>query len=68
MVKQFGDNPEYTVYLFTDLKYWALPLCVYWWGPHDATTGINFSFSIKFLCFGFQLEIWKWRKNQCQEN
>lgn len=62
MQTQFGKNPEYTIYLFADLSYWALPLCVDWWGPHDAITGINFSLSIKILCFGFGFEIWKWRK------
>jgi len=62
MVIQFGDNPEYTMYLFTDLKYWALPLTIYWQGFDGDPVGINFSITIKILCFGFEFEIWKWRK------
>jgi len=62
MVFQIGKNPEYTFYLFTNFNYWALPLCICWWGPNDTTTGINFSILIKILCFGFEFEIWKWRK------
>ena len=62
MIKQFGNNPEYTIHLFTNLSYWALPLCIYWWGPHDAVSGINFTISINVLCFGLEFEIWRWKK------
>lgn len=62
MLFQIGNNPEFTLYLFHNLRYWALPLYIYWWGPDDVTTGINFSISIKFLCFGFEFEIWRWNK------
>ncbi|KKN77461.1 hypothetical protein LCGC14_0360200 [marine sediment metagenome] len=57
---QLGKNPEYTIWLVTDLSYWALPICIYWYGPHDHTTGIVFNISLKILCFGLTLEIWKW--------
>ena len=61
MIFQIRDNPEFTFYLFANRSYWALPLCIYWWGPEDVGTGIHFSISIKFLCFGFEFEIWKWK-------
>lgn len=59
---QWGDNPEYTIHLFTDLSYWALPLCVYWWGSNDSGTGIHFSISIKVLCLGLTFEIWRYKR------
>lgn len=64
MVIQWGKNPEYTAYAFVNLSYWALPLCIYWWGPHDVVTGIHFCISLKILCFGFEFEIWRWKVNK----
>ncbi len=70
---QWGKDPEYTIHLLTDLSYWALPICIYWYGPHGCNIGIAFSVSLKILCFGVELEIWKWAeasdriryKNKC---
>ena len=59
---QFGKNPEFTVYFFTDLTHWALPICILWCWPDDCGTGVHSSISVKILCFNFELEVWKWKK------
>lgn len=59
---QWGKDPEYTIWLVMDLSYWALPMCIYWYRSHDHTTGMVFNISLKILCFGVELEIWKWVK------
>ena len=58
---QFGKNPEFTVHLFMDLTYWALPVCILWCCPDDCGTGTHSGIGIKILCFNFELEIWKWK-------
>jgi len=72
---QVGKNPEYTLNLFSDLTFWALPLSVSWY--HDRLTkgepspfkghtipisGYTFYVIIKILCFGFSIECWEWKE------
>ncbi len=59
---QFGKNPEFTMHFFTDLTYWALPICVCWLYPDNCGSGIYSNINIKILCFNFMLEVWKWKK------
>ena len=62
MEYQFGKNPEFTIYLFTDFSYWALPVSIYWSDFSDDSAGKNLYFSLRILCFYLGLEIWKWKK------
>ena len=59
MIKQWGKNPEYTFYIFTNWNKWSLPFSI-WWGLYDATIGTCFSVTVNFLCFGFEIEKWRY--------
>lgn len=61
---QWGNNPEYTLYLFIDLKYWALPGCIYWYKLVNIRTAIASNITIRFLCFALQFDIWEWNKKE----
>lgn len=68
---QWGNDPEYTIYLYKQSGFWALPFSVNW-VYHKNTSGkssilnikvkpyFNLSFSIYFLCFGFSFEMWRY--------
>jgi len=59
---QWGKNPEYTVHLSSNLDCWALPLVIRWYRCRNYGAGSLFNISIELLCFGFEFEIWKWKK------
>ena len=61
MIKQFGDNPEYTITTWYDLTNWKLPFGINWRWFTDVTNTKCFDIEFMFLCFGVQLEIW-WEK------
>ena len=58
---------------YYDFTYWSLPFSLSWY--HDKVyhgfperddpetlKGWMFFFDIRFLCFGFKIEYWNWRK------
>jgi len=63
MTFQFGKNPKYTISVWFSVKSWpveiALPLSLFWWNTTDVREYKNIDICIRFLCFGFNLEIWK---------
>lgn len=61
MTFQIGKNPEYTIYLYLQPKFIALPLQIGWF-YYNAGDSKNYSVSLHFLCFGFEFEIWRYRK------
>jgi len=64
MTFQFGKNPEYTISVWFSVKSWcgeiAFPLSLFWRNTTSVKENRNINISIRFLCFGFSLEIWKW--------
>ena len=67
MKKQWGENPEYTFYLFSNFNDWAIPFNINWHYFSDGLENKCFSFGFRFLCFGCAIEIWKWGK-QCKNS
>lgn len=59
---QWGDNPEYTINIWTNWDRWALPLVISWNRFTDGICNKNCSLDIGFLCFGFNIEVWRWNK------
>ena len=55
---QWGDNPEYTFYLYYQSGFAALPLSISW-HSYDGGNGKMYSASLHFFCFGIAFEIWK---------
>ena len=62
MIFKLSNNPEYTIYLNLDIGYWALPFAVSWFSNVDGKDNVNRDLSIRFLCFSFIIETWKWSK------
>ena len=64
MIFQIGKNPEFTFAIWFSIAKWsgdiALPLDLSWWNVKDVKGNRNIDVTIRFLCFGFSLEIWKW--------
>lgn len=65
MEKHWGKNPEYAIYVYHNFNIWggriAFPFVLSWWNCKMAD-GWNFSIDLCFLCFGFEFEIWRWKK------
>ena len=59
---QFGKNPEFTINLFNDLTFWALPVSIEWSSYYAVVRAKSYFITLKILCFSFNLEIWKWKK------
>ena len=66
MVKQWGNNPEYTITICHNWAWHsgelALPIKLSWWNSVDAKDNKCNEIAITFLCFRFGLEIWRWNK------
>lgn len=62
MTIQWGKNPEYTLYLYFQPRFLALPLQIGWWWITDAVGNKQYSQSLHFLCFGIEFEIWRWKE------
>lgn len=63
MEKQWGKNPEYTIYIFANWNHWHLPFGISWHGYGVTINNYNLkAYSFGFLCFKILLEIWRWKK------
>lgn len=62
MIKQFGTNPEYSITAWYDFTNWELPFGINWRWFEDSIDNKCFTIEFMFLCFGIQLEIWRWEK------
>lgn len=54
-----GYNKELTLYLWADFTAWSLPIHIDWRYNVDAVKNKFLYIDIKFLCFGFGIEKWK---------
>ena len=66
MVRQWGNNPEYSISMCSLHNWWsgelALPIKLSWWNIIDAAGNRNNEISITILCFRFSLEIWRYSR------
>lgn len=58
---QWGKNPEYIIDVGTRWNWWALPLSI-GWSRFEIQYDRCFSIAIRFLCFKFSIDIWRWNK------
>jgi len=57
---QWDKNPEYTFYMWVDFGTWSLPISLQWRIAIDAVNNKYRSLAIRILCFGFEIDYWKW--------